>query len=235
MEHYTVLAEHPDFLVLDKKAGVSVHREGDQPGLMDQLRQQYGETLHLVHRLDQMTSGLLLVARHAEAASQFGHLFQNRQMQKLYLGLTDRKPKRKQGWIVGDMDKGREGSWRLLSSTNNPAVTFFYAYGLGDGSRLIIMRPLTGKTHQLRVAMKSEGAPLLGDDRYYPGTHDEDRAYLHATALRFEWAGQQHHYDSPPFKNSRRDGSVLQQKLLELGDLWQLPWPLWKGKPLTDA
>lgn len=232
---YSIVAEHPDFLVLDKSAGVPVHREADQPGLMDVLRDQYGEGLHLVHRLDQMTSGLLLIARHAAAARRFGELFQSREIQKIYFGLTDRKPKRKQGWIVGDMEKGRDGNWRLLPTTQQPAVTFFFSYGLGNGTRLLIMRPLTGKTHQLRVAMKSEGAPLLGDPRYSTSQTVADRGYLHATALRFYWQGQLQQFYSPPFTGSNRNDPSLQQKNQELGDVWQLPWPSWRGKPLPDA
>lgn len=133
------------------------------------------------------------------------------QVVKYYAALSLRKPSKKQGLIRGDMAKSRwapctggnrstqvliscplsllltrNGTWKLLRSNEDPAVTKFGSLGLpgvGDtpGLRLFLMRPETGRTHQLRVAMKAVGAPILGDEAY--GGEAADRAYLHATAL----------------------------------------------------
>jgi len=88
--------------------------------------------------------------------------------------------------------QARNGSWKLLRSVENPAVTQFFSFGLTPGLRLYLLKPHTGKTHQLRVALKSLGVPLLGDTRY--GADKSDRAYLHAWQLAFELDGKSYQF-----------------------------------------
>ena len=86
------------------------------------------------------------------------------------------------------MERGRRGSWLLTRSMNNPAITWFESYGLGDGLRLFVVQPKTGKTHQIRVALKSLGSPIIGDEWY--GAPPADRVYLHAAQLKFPFQQQ---------------------------------------------
>ena len=177
--------EHADFFVFDKPAGASFHSE-DGAGYFSQLQAAYPqETLFPVHRLDKITSGLLLVARNKAAAQQLGELFACRGIRKTYLALADRKPSKKQGTVSGDMQRTRDGSWKLLRSQDNPAVTRFSSHPLAPDLRLFVLQPQTGRTHQLRVMMKALGSPILGDTRY--GGTAADRGYLHATCLQFDW------------------------------------------------
>ena len=181
---FQLIATDPRFYVIAKAPGVGFHREGDEPGLLDILRAGLqDEALWPVHRLDKVTSGLIVVARSQQAASALGAAFAGREVQKYYLALSDAKPNRKQGLIKGDMEKGRGGAWKLCQSQDNPAVTQFFSHSLAPGRRLFVLRPRSGKTHQLRVAMKSLGAPILGDALY--GGSAADRTYLHAYALSF--------------------------------------------------
>lgn len=181
--------EHADFYVFDKPAGASFHSE-DGTGFFAQLQQQYpGETLYPAHRLDKMTSGLLLVARSKPAAQVLGELFSQGAIRKTYLALSDRKPSKKQGTVSGDMQRTRDGSWKLLRSQDNPAITRFSSQSLAPNLRLFVLQPQTGRTHQLRVMMKALGSPILGDARY--GGTAADRGYLHAARLAFDWYGQQ--------------------------------------------
>jgi tRNA pseudouridine32 synthase/23S rRNA pseudouridine746 synthase len=185
--------EHPDFYIFDKPAGVSFHSESGE-GFFASLQKQFlGETLFPAHRLDRITSGLVLIARNKAAAQQFGKLFESGKVQKTYMALSDKKPGKKQGGIVGDMHKSRSGNWKLLRTTENPAITRFASQSteiiFNDKLlRLFILKPQTGKTHQLRVMMKALGSPILGDERY--GGTATDRGYLHALALEFEWKGE---------------------------------------------
>ena len=85
-----------DFVVIDKPAGISVHKDDAEEGLISLLASALGiAQLYLVHRLDKVTSGLLLLATHSQAASQLSELFKNREMSKCYLALSDKKPKKK--------------------------------------------------------------------------------------------------------------------------------------------
>lgn len=161
-----------------------------EQGIAQRLKAQTSNNqLHLVHRLDTATSGCLLLAKHKQAAAELGVLFQARQISKYYIALLDKKPKRKQGSIVGDMKNRRGGQWALLHSRENPAVTQFFTESVKPGLRLALVRPITGKTHQIRVAMKSLGASIIGDQRYTGST--ADRLYLHAWHLSFTYHGQQ--------------------------------------------
>lgn len=216
-----ILADHPRFLLIDKPAGLPCQREGEGDSVLDRLRaQKPGEALHLVHRLDKLTSGLLLVARGADAATELGALFAGRDIAKYYLALSDRPPKKKQGLVSGDMDKGRNGSWKLLPTRTDPAITRFFSTGLGQGRRLFAVRPHTGRTHQIRVALKAIGSPILGDARY--GGTAADRGYLHAYALAFTLGGEDFRFVCPPSQGEHWPDLATH---LDYAAPWQLPWP----------
>lgn len=188
MQKIEIIEQNKDFLIINKSAGLSFHNEAAETGLFNQLKKTYNNQLWPVHRLDKMTSGILLFATNKNSASLFGKLFQSQKIQKTYLAISDKKPKKKQGVIIGDMQKSRNGSWKLLREKHNPAKTKFFSRSLTPGKRLFWVVPQTGKTHQIRVALKSLSAPIIGDQRY-SGT-PADRGYLHAYQLNFEWEGQ---------------------------------------------
>ncbi|MFT4174759.1 MAG: pseudouridine synthase [Rhodocyclaceae bacterium] len=224
---WLVDAAHDDFIVAAKPAGVSFHGDGDEPGFVARLREATGlQGLHPVHRLDRITSGLILLARHAEAARDLGALFEGGQIEKYYLALSDHKPSKSQGWIKGGMEKSRGGNWRLVRSSGVAAVTQFFSYPGGPGRRLFVVRPRTGRTHQIRVALKSVAAPILGDGRY--GGSPADRGYLHAWALRFTWRGQTIRYRRDPDAGALFVAEPVPATLAEL-DPFALPWPRWQA------
>ncbi|TCI02661.1 TIGR01621 family pseudouridine synthase [Corallincola luteus] len=216
---------HDDFWIFNKPAGISCHDEPTtgEHGYFRLLRQALLEDVYPVHRLDKVTSGLLIVARSSEAAAQFGSLFANREMQKFYLAISDRKPKKKQGWVIGDMQRSRRSSWRLTSGKSDPAVSQFFSYSMRPGLRLFVVKPLSGKTHQIRVALKSLSAPIVGD-HLYAGT-PADRTYLHAYAVEFNWLGECLRYHCLPTEGVEFSPveSLLMAK--ELSCPWLLPWP----------
>lgn len=102
---YRIIADEADFLVISKSPNVHFHSQDGSAGVVAQLEQDLGIKLFAVHRLDTPTSGLLLLAKHPAAARQFTELFSAHQVQKYYLALAKGKPKKKQGWIIGDMAK----------------------------------------------------------------------------------------------------------------------------------
>lgn len=188
MRELSIVFRHPDFYVLDKPAGAPMHANDNELSVVHQLSKQLGEPLWPVHRLDTPTSGALLVARHHDAAAALSGLFAHREMQKYYLAISAGKPKKKQGLISGDMQKVRRGNWRLLHSQENPAQTRFISHSLKPGYRFYVLKPITGRTHQLRVALKSLGVPICGDERY--GGEVAEHLHLHAWKLQFHYAGE---------------------------------------------
>ena len=194
-----IIYQTDDFIIIYKPCGISVHKDQSEIGLTTLLANQLDvPQLWLVHRLDKVTSGLLILALNAESAAEFFRLFSEHHIQKTYLALSNQKPKKKQGLIVGDMQKVRNGAWKLCQSKENPAITRFESVSCEPNLRLFILKPQTGKTHQLRVAMKSLGSPILGDTLYGKNTENIDRTYLHAARLQFEFKGQAFDVFIPP-------------------------------------
>ena len=164
---FEVLAVTERWVLIDKHPDVSFHREDADIGLLDALRAATGlPALYPVHRLDAITSGLLLFARDPATAAALGRAWQAGEVGKLYLAIAPGKPSKKQGWVKGDMEKSRRGGWKLLHSRANPAVTWFDSVSLAPGLRLYLLRPYTGRTHQLRVHLRHLGCPILGDPIY---------------------------------------------------------------------
>jgi len=218
-----IIFTHPDLLVAYKPAGLSFHSEGADAGFAAQVQALAQERIYPVHRLDRVTSGLVMFARNAQAARELGQGFENGEIAKFYLALSDRKPAKKQGWVKGAMEKSRNGTWKLGREQGLMAVTQFFSFGQEGLPRLFVVRPRTGRTHQIRVALKSLGSPILGDARY--GGSPADRAYLHAWALRLEWRGETLCVMAPPIEGERFAEAGVVAQLSRIGEPWRLDWP----------
>lgn len=214
-----VVYTHNDFYILEKPEGLNFHSE-EGPGFVVLAEQQLSQKLYAVHRLDKVTSGLIILARNKSAAATFTELFAQHSIDKFYLAITDSKPKKKQGWVKGDMAKSRRGTYKLMASNLNPAITRFYSISFKAGFRAFILKPFSGKTHQLRVALKSIGSPILGDVAY-SGTAS-NRTYLHAYALSFTWKGENLQFTLLP-SNGDAFLTLLQQDNFQA---WRSPWEL---------
>lgn len=224
---FRLIAEHADFIVVDKAPGISFHSE-DGPGLVVLAEQVLGQKFYAVHRLDKVTSGLLILATSPQAAATLTALFATRQIDKFYLALSLAKPKQKQGWVKGDMVVARRGAYKLTTQMHNPALTYFVsagfdgpATGVPEGARLFLLKPYSGKTHQLRVALKSQGAAIAGDALYQGAP--ADRVYLHAYALAFDWLGEPQRFVCPPTQGDWFNSIAVQQKL---ATVWAEPCAL---------
>ena len=225
----SVLASEDDFLAINKPPGIPFHTTEGGPGILQILRDmedagllERRERLFPVHRLDQVTSGVLVFARGRANANRLSNEFRHSRAQKVYLALSDRRPTKKQGRVIGDMARGRRGAWILERSHKNPAVTEFLTKAIPErrpGLRLFVLRPRTGRTHQIRVAMKSLSAPILGDPLYgrYDLAREEERTYLHAWALRLELNGRQVTLVCPPGPGLEFTSPEFRRALRELG------------------
>lgn len=227
---FKTITEHHDFIVVDKEPGVNFHDEGKiGSGLFSLVKQQIqshnkNAELYPVHRLDKMTSGLVIFAKNLACAQTFGQLFNDHDIEKYYLAIADKKPSKKQGLIKGDMDKSRRGMFKLLRTMENPAITQFFSYSIANKQRLYLLKPHSGKTHQLRVALASIGAPIVGDPLYY-STSPADRGYLHAYALKFTYLGEKFEFTSLPTKGEYYLNEALNEQLAAIKKPWQLNWP----------
>lgn len=218
--------ENDDFIVVNKPAGLNFHSE-NAPGLVVLCQQKFNlASLFPVHRLDKMTSGLVVLAKRKAIAQQFSQLFNQRALQKFYLAISMQTPNKKQGWVKGDMLPARRGSWKLAKTCEHPAITQFISQSIQPKERAFLLKLHTGKTHQIRVALKSLAAPIAGDVRYQQAdlAKQEDRGYLHAYALKFELNEEAFEFVLPPNSGQR----FLSQPFEAVLQKWSSPWLLFK-------
>ena len=163
-----VIAEHEDFIVLNKPAGLlSVpDRMQSEVSLKDLLLQQYRE-IFTVHRLDKGTSGVIVFARHADSHKALSQLFEARETEKIYLGLVHGIPLSQSGTIDAPMMQhpGKETKM-VVHTKGKPSVT---EYEVLEQFRLYAWMQfniLTGRMHQIRVHMQHIGHPIVCDDIY---------------------------------------------------------------------
>ncbi|MGS0681116.1 TIGR01621 family pseudouridine synthase [Shewanella sp. 125m-7] len=220
---YQVIADERDFLVINKSAEVHFHSQDGSAGVVAQAEADLGIKLYAVHRLDTLTSGLIILAKSSAAAAEFTRMFSAHLVQKYYLALAKGKPKKKQGWVIGDMAKSRRSMHKLLRTTDNPAITQFFSHSIAEGDRLYLLKPHSGKTHQLRVALASIGVPILGDTLY--GGAEADRGYLHAYSLHFNFQGKQYEYTVAPATGEHFQDPAVSQQLTIWQQPHQLTWP----------
>lgn len=185
-----ILFEDGEALVIDKPAGLPL----DPPRAGGVSLENYLEELKLgfqrppvaVHRLDRDTSGCLLLARNPKALKRFAAAFEDRQVEKRYLGIVAGDVDGEEGTITLSLSKvstAKDG-WRMIPARKGkPAVTHWRKLDARDGLTLVEFRPETGRTHQIRVhAASGLGAPLLGDPIYGSGK-GAPRTMLHAAGL----------------------------------------------------
>jgi len=177
-------------LVIDKPAGLPVH-PGPKGGEtltdhLDALRFGLPRRPQAAHRLDRETSGCLALGRHPRAIARLGDLFKSGQVEKVYWAVVEGGPPAQEGEIdlaLSPRSPAR-GWWMRVDPAGQRALTRYRLLGRGPGLSLLELRPVTGRTHQLRVHCGASGFPILGDPIY--GTaprHGGPGLHLHARRL----------------------------------------------------
>lgn len=185
----TALVLHKDscLLVLNKPAGLAVHGGPKTPESLEMhleaLRFGNRALPQPAHRLDRDTSGCLVLGRHAKALSRLGKLFEERLISKTYWAIAQGCPADTRGRIDLALLKVNDRTgWRMqTNAAGQQASTEYEVFGTVDGLSWIAFRPLTGRTHQIRVHAASLGCPLLGDALY--GAGGQEPLLLHARQL----------------------------------------------------
>ncbi|MCW9059162.1 MAG: pseudouridine synthase [Gammaproteobacteria bacterium] len=199
-----ILYQDTDLLAVNKPPGLlSVPGRGpDRQDCQSGRAQAEFPAARIVHRLDMETSGLLLFALHAEAQRRLGLQFERREVHKEYIAVVrGRLPH-----VAGSIDLPLCSDW-----PNRPRQKVDFLHGKAalthyrcleqpaDGTTRLLLNPVTGRSHQLRVHLMHLGHPILGD-RLYGEVGCTERLLLHARTLVFTHpgTGRTLHLDCPP-------------------------------------
>ena len=201
-----VLHAEPAFVVLVKPPGL-LSEPGRGPGKRDSLlvrAQVVYPDARIVHRLDMMTSGVIVLAREALAHASLSEAFRERQVDKRYEALVHGRPARDEGAIDLPLvvDWPNRPRQVVCHDTGKPSLTHYRVVGEAGVLTRVSLEPVTGRTHQLRVHLASLGCPIAGDPFYGIEGDASPRMMLHACrlALPHPLTGEPLVFESPvPF------------------------------------
>lgn len=204
-----IIFEDDDFVALNKPAGLLTipDREQSEKSLKEILQEKYG-TIFTVHRLDKDTSGLVIFAKNETAHKYFSKLFEDRKVEKYYLGIVLGSPENKTGSIDAPITEHLLHKGTMTVHRNGkPSLTTYEVTDANKNYSLVSFQLHTGRTHQIRVHAKHIGHPLACDPIYGDGKpillssikkkfklskHDEEerpmvnRLALHSYKLNFD-------------------------------------------------
>jgi 23S rRNA pseudouridine1911/1915/1917 synthase len=203
-----VIYEDEDVVVVDKPAGALTHSKGalnTEATVASSLRHKLDRSLSgnragIVHRLDRGTSGLIIIAKNPASLSFLQKQFATRKVEKIYEAVVEGVPATPQAIIDAPIDRNpKRPQTFVVKSTGKAAQTKYYTKKTGvkqsKNYSLLELKPLTGRTHQLRVHLKYIGHPIYGDPVY---GHGGNRIMLHAYSLRVRLpSGERKLFKSP--------------------------------------
>ena len=190
MDKHLFVLNKPSGLATQGGSGLKEHVDG----MLDQITYEKTTRPKLVHRLDKDTSGVLLIARTAQAASGLSVELARRDASKIYWALVKGVPQEKRGIIKGALAKegtrGKDERMEISESEDAKfALTEYSVMGqAGQEYAWVAAKPITGRTHQIRVHLASLGTPIIGDFKY-GGTESRgkgaipDKLHLHARSI----------------------------------------------------
>ncbi len=186
-----VIHQDERIIVLNKPAGLlSVPGIGPdkQDCLASRVRSEFPGA-RIVHRLDRDTSGVIIMGLDAEAHRELSREFHDREVHKIYVAIVHGVVERDEGEVNlpmrKDMDPRNAPRQVIDHERGRPAVTKYRVLKREADRTRLELRPITGRTHQIRLHLQSIGHPILGDDLYAPPevTALADRLMLHAQSL----------------------------------------------------
>jgi len=182
-----VLFEDESLLVLNKPSGMLTEGGEQREDDLEQVAARYtGKPAFCCHRLDRLTSGVVLLRKNNRYNAELSAIFEQRQVRKLYWAVVEGL------WPAGihkvetQIGPVGNGIWANVTSGGKPASSTFQVLGLSQKSNLSRLSVLlkTGRTHQVRLHCQHAGCPIVGDPQYGTGGHSEFFG-LHAREIRF--------------------------------------------------
>lgn len=221
-----VLYEDEQLLVINKPSGLAVHGgSGVNYGLIEALRKRYPDTqfLELVHRLDRDTSGCILIAKSRPALRDLHAQFRNDEVNKIYhMAVFGKWPKHKKR-VDAPLKKNELKSGErivVVHQEGKASQTLFRTLSFSESFSLVEAKPVTGRTHQIRVHAAFSGHAIVGDDKYIDRNMvnfhgmEKARLMLHAKEIHFKLPGGKSVSFSAPY-DEVYEANLRKMKLVE--------------------
>ena len=205
-----VLLDNSELLVINKPPGMAVHGgSGVRLGLIESLRVMYPQAryLELVHRLDRDTSGLVLIAKNARVLRELHAQLRANQMDKVYWACAAGKWPAYQKSVSAPLAKAHAPSGERMvrvSPNGKRSRTEFKVIERFQQASLLEVKPISGRTHQIRVHVQHVGHPILGESKYLSDQSEEvtqrvglKRLFLHAKAISFKLFDEHYELNCP--------------------------------------
>ncbi len=205
-----ILYEDEDCIVLNKPEGVLTHSKGafNPEGtvatfIAPRITGMDGDRAGIVHRLDRLTSGVLIAAKNRAALAWLQKQFSVRKVKKTYFAVVSGTLEQKEAIIDMPIERNPKNPKTFrVGSMGKPAVTKYKVAAEDHNKTLVQLTPETGRTHQLRVHLAQLGHPIVGDPFY--GEVAADRMYLHAESLEITLPSRQRKTFVAPLPDSFR-------------------------------
>lgn len=189
-DEIAILREEPDFLLINKPArllSVPGRHPQNRDSVISRLEVDY-PGVSIVHRLDFDTSGVMVIPRNKQALSHISKQFQARTVSKHYTAVVAGLIEQDEGVIDLPIAQGEGPKYKICQATGKPSVTEYRVLERDPGGNTtrVILHPITGRSHQLRLHLQAIGHPILGCE-FYAGDFAKaaNRLLLHATDLSF--------------------------------------------------
>lgn len=200
MPKLDILHENNDYIVINKTAGLISEKSTYEAVTIESLvfnhllKSKRNPYLGIIHRLDRVTSGVLILAKKKSILVALNELFSNRKVQKTYLAIVTTKPPKNKGNLVNFLVKNtKEKKAEIAPSKSKNALSCMLSYQVidkNDFGYLLEVKPKTGRFHQIRAQLANIGLPILGDQKY--GSEQEYlplSVCLHAWKLTYQIPG----------------------------------------------
>jgi len=156
----SIIFENKYFIVINKWRDIATQGGNKKNISIDDIIKKISKNYNLVHRLDKETSGLLIIAKNLKTTKFFGKLFKEQKIKKIYVAICQGVPKN-----LNSVVKLRIANKKNISNTGQSVTQYKVLKNMNKIS-IILFRPLTGKTHQLRIVSKYLNCPIIGDKKY---------------------------------------------------------------------
>ena len=185
----SIIFDNKNFIILNKWSSISTQGGSKINFSIDDIIKNISSEYKLVHRLDKDTSGLLIISKNLITAKNFGYLFKSKLIDKTYIAVCEGKPKLKESIVKLNI--------KNKISTYDKTETYYKILSYSKGLSLILFKPKTGKTHQIRIVAKNIGAPIVGDNKYNIQTSfKKEILKLNAYQLKFKLFNEEYSFNS---------------------------------------